>query len=135
MTSYKRRVRIRKDAVRRVGLSVWEIHDMAVLPEEVRSKIFEPSLVSDARKGDRHDQAGAQGIIAIGVRIADQLHRAQREDESEKRVHSTLSKTKAGKCVTCGLPISEARLKARPFATQCLSCKAETTGDRTVFSS
>ena len=108
---------------------------MAVLPEEVRSRIFEPALVSDATKGDRLDQAGSQGTIAIGVRIADQLNQAKKEDESEKRYRKALGKNKAGICVTCDKPISEARLKARPFATQCLSCKAHTTGDKTVFSS
>jgi RNA polymerase-binding transcription factor DksA len=108
---------------------------MDMLPEQVRNRIFEPALVSEAKKGDRHDQASAQGTIAIGVRIADQLNKAKREDESEERVRKALGKEKAGICVTCEKPISKARLEARPFATQCLSCKAKTTGDKTVFSS
>ncbi len=30
-----------------------------------------------------------------------------------------------GECVTCGEPISEKRLIARPVATQCIDCKTE----------
>lgn len=42
-----------------------------------------------------------------------------------QQIHAALKRIDAGsygECVTCGEPISEQRLKALPYAMQCISC-------------
>ena len=75
----------------------------------------------DANADDEHDPEGAT-IAFEREQVAALLAQARRRVED---VRSALARTRAGaygRCETCGEPIGEARLEARPTARTCISC-------------
>jgi len=79
------------------------------------------AAASDANADDEHDPEGAT-IAFEREQVAALLAQARRRVED---VRSALERTRAGaygQCETCGEPIGEARLEARPTARTCITC-------------
>jgi RNA polymerase-binding transcription factor DksA len=75
----------------------------------------------DANADDEHDPEGAT-IAFEREQVAALLAQARRRVED---LRSALERARAGaygRCATCGGPIGEARLEARPAATTCIAC-------------
>ncbi|RMG10764.1 MAG: RNA polymerase-binding protein DksA [Deltaproteobacteria bacterium] len=71
---------------------------------------------------DPADQAAALSSEAFAARLRDRDRRLIRKIEEALR---RIDAGEYGDCEACGEPISEARLKARPFTTLCIECKEE----------
>lgn len=97
---------------------------MSGLSQAMRKQIFEPSLLTDASKGDSHDKASAQGIIATQVQIKSIIHGAETAARLSQKVRDSLG-IAPGICMDCNEEISEGRLRAVPFATRCTGCESE----------
>lgn len=75
----------------------------------------------DTNADDEHDPEGA--TIAFERSQVAAVRRQARHDLDE--VESALSRVRSGTygtCQTCGRPIAEARLEARPMARTCIAC-------------
>ncbi|MEK6577884.1 MAG: TraR/DksA family transcriptional regulator [Bdellovibrionota bacterium] len=71
---------------------------------------------------DSIDQAAADTDRAIGIQLRN------RESQTLIQINEALRRIDAGAygdCVSCGESITEARIKAFPFTTLCIDCKAE----------
>ncbi len=78
---------------------------------------------------DEHDPEGA--TIAFERSQLDALVRLAREDLAEiDAAQDRLAQGVYGLCETCGLPISLARLEARPTARTCIACASGGAGQR-----
>ena len=73
-----------------------------------------------SNRGDMGDQAAIslEREVQVGIAVAKGLEQ-QEMQEAEWRKDKGLH----GICKDCGNPIEPARLKARPFAVQCVACK------------
>ena len=77
----------------------------------------------DANADDEHDPEGAT-IAFEREQVAALLAQARRRVEE---LGAALERSRAGaygRCESCGLPIGDARLEARPAARTCISCAA-----------
>lgn len=92
---------------------------LAAALERERSAVVEASSASNA--DDEHDPEGATIAFEraqLDATIADV--RRQQVDLGEAL--SRLDDGSYGRCIVCGLPIPEARLRARPSATTHVAC-------------
>jgi len=93
------------------------------LQETVREQLSYCRERPDHRRADGADEvevssSEAQEEIDISL-IAIQTETIARIDEALARLTSGTY----GRCLSCGDPISHARLRALPFAVRCLSCE------------
>src|SRR4051812_46381039 len=91
------------------------------LASEVRAAT-ERMINDDVAYADAVDQASADSDRAISVQIKN------REREVLMQIDQALRRLEEGifgECERCGDEISEARIKAFPFTTLCIDCKAE----------
>jgi RNA polymerase-binding protein DksA len=105
-------LRVRLDEER--GNLISQLTEMGVDPET-----GQPNQV-DFEQGGFADSGQSTAEKARVLSIAEGLL------ETLKEVEAALERVKAGaygKCETCGSPIGDDRLDARPFARQCMNCK------------
>lgn len=79
-------------------------------------------IEDDQSFADSVDQAAAETDKAIAMQMTNRDREIVLQiDEALRRIDQGCF----GECERCGESISEARLKAFPFATLCIDCKAE----------
>ena len=91
------------------------------LAQEVR-QATEDMINDDETYADAVDQASADTDRAVSVHIKN------RERDILVQIDQALHRMEKGvfgECERCGEDISEARIKAFPFTTLCIDCKAE----------
>jgi DnaK suppressor protein len=91
------------------------------LAQEVR-QATEDMINDDETYADAVDQASADTDRAVAVHIKN------RERDILVQIDQALQRMEKGifgECERCGEDISEARIKAFPFTTLCIDCKAE----------
>src|SRR3954454_20368792 len=91
------------------------------LAQEVRQATAD-MINDDETYADSVDQASADTDRAVSVHIKN------REREVLVQIDQALRRMEEGifgECERCGEDISEARIKAFPFTTLCIDCKAE----------
>jgi DnaK suppressor protein len=110
---------------------------------------YREALVTQLSQLTQHGTATVQDLLEGGAHeLPDPNDRASRESEIENElrmrdrerklipeIEQALARIEAGtfgQCLSCGQPISEARLRARPVTALCIDCKRETerTGGR-----
>ena len=92
------------------------------LEELSASKIKAESVVPGA--GDRHGDMADQASSDTEAQLQIRLH--QSDGRLMRAIEEALVRTKQGTygvCVTCGHPISEARLNAVPWTHHCRNCR------------
>jgi phage/conjugal plasmid C-4 type zinc finger TraR family protein len=95
---------------------------MPVNTRGVGGRIFNEGIMAEAKFGGDPDRAIAQGILSTDALVADTLLGAKALELAEFRQRRR-SGVKRGTCVDCGSEIPQARLKAVPFASRCVSCQ------------
>ena len=91
------------------------------LSHEVR-QATENMINDDEMFADSVDQASADSDRAVSVQIKNRERQILVQiDQALRRMEEGIF----GECERCGEDISEARIKAFPFTTLCIDCKAE----------
>lgn len=110
--------------------------DIKKLKEE--KKAIEARLVSLSNKeGDESSEESAwfeygQKSDENAAEVSEYADKVSLKEQLEKRLESisyaldAIEKKTYGTCRVCGKEIGEARLKAMPTATRCLTCKQQT---------
>lgn len=76
---------------------------------------------ADATADDEHDPEGS--TLSGEWAQVDALRRgAEAERDEIRAARERVASGTYGICETCGRPIAEARLEARPFARRCIAC-------------
>ncbi|HKC26571.1 MAG TPA: TraR/DksA C4-type zinc finger protein [Jatrophihabitans sp.] len=94
---------------------------LAALSAEVDGVV---SAAAGSNIDDEHDPEGATLAFEREQLAALREQARQHLDELELALQR-LAAGRYGVCETCGAPIGEERLAARPFARQCVSCAAK----------
>jgi DnaK suppressor protein len=98
-------------------LAATERHIAAL--EASHAGILAASEVSNA--DDEHDPEGAT-IAFERQQVAALLEAARRGRTDLRSALARVDDGTYGACATCGQPIGQERLEARPFAQECISC-------------
>ncbi|GAA3650477.1 TraR/DksA family transcriptional regulator [Microbacterium marinilacus] len=98
----------RRDAERRIAARAEDLSGVA-------------TARGDAAADDEHDPEGAT-LSGEWSRLAGLSDAARRELDEIDAALARLDDGRHGTCETCGAPIPEARLRARPTATRCVRC-------------
>ncbi|MFY0409287.1 TraR/DksA family transcriptional regulator [Solicola sp. PLA-1-18] len=105
------RLEARLDAARRRLADLRREHDAVVAASR------------DSNADDEHDPEGA--TIAFERAQVDALTAATRAELARlEQARSRVDDGTYGRCETCGEPIGDERLEARPGATRCVRCEA-----------
>lgn len=77
------------------------------------------------RRAPRDPDLGEQAIAAEGDEVTEAIETALRDKLREAEAALTrISSGAYGRCISCGEPIAEARLRALPTALHCTACES-----------
>ena len=99
------------------------------LLQDLRRRVRSGRIDQPARVGDEVDGSGAASADEV------ELAMLQTEDDTLRRIDDALVRLDVnayGTCVTCGIEIPEARIRALPFVARCRACEEKREQGRVV---